>query len=262
MSVCGSERKRCLNWHVGMIGKEKTMLGRKNIIVVSLLVWFTGIGFPQVRSASIVGLVVDPSGAPVPDAAVTVLAAETNVRSETRTNASGQYTVPYLTAGRYTVTVMREGFVAAKTSEIEVGTAQTARANVQLQLGSVSNTVEVNSTLQGLQTESATVQSVVSAGVIQAIPNITHNPYYYATLQPGVVARAALNDTQTVKAFGVGQGARQQFSAISINGGLSFTNDVQLDGLSILGANWNEVAVVPNSDGILEVRTSVNNYSA
>ena len=210
------------------------MLGRKNIIVVSLLVWFTGIGFPQVRSASIVGLVVDPSGAPVPDAAVTVLAAETNVRSETRTNASGQYTVPYLTAGRYTVTVMREGFVAAKTSEIEVGTAQTARANVQLQLGSVSNTVEVNSTLQGLQTESATVQSVVSATVIQAIPNITHNPYYYATLQPGVVARAALNDTQSVKAFGVGQGARQQFSAISINGGLSFTNDVQLDGLSIL----------------------------
>ena len=187
---------------------------------------------------------------------------QTSIRFETRTNMTGQYTVPYLAAGRYTVTVMREGFVAAKTSEIEVGTAQTARANVQLQLGSVSNTVEVNSTLQALQTESATVQSVVSATVIQAIPNITHNPYYYATLQPGVVARAALNDTQSVKAFGVGQGARQQFSAISINGGLSFTNDVQLDGLSILGTNWNEVAVVPNSDGILEVRTSVNNYSA
>ena len=238
------------------------MLGRKNIIVVSLLVWFTGIGFPQVRSGSIVGLIVDPTGAPVPDATVSVLALDTNVKSETKSNVSGEYIVPYLPPGQYSVTVMREGFVAAKTSEIQVGTAQTVRANVQLQLGSVSNTVEVNSTLQGLQTESATVQSVVSAGVIQAIPNITHNPYYYGTLQPGVVARAALNDTQTVKAFGVGQGARQQFSAISINGGLSFTNDVQLDGLSILGANWNEVAVVPNSDGILEVRTSVNNYSA
>src|SRR5258708_6123465 len=146
------------------------MLGRdiNRLAVLLLFLWSTTTGIAQVRSGSIVGLVFDPSGAPVPDAAVTVLAAETNIRSETITNASGQYTVPYLTAGRYTVTVMREGFVAAKTSEIEVGTAQTARANVQLQLGSVSNTVEVSSALQRLQPKSPTAQIIVSATLLQA----------------------------------------------------------------------------------------------
>jgi hypothetical protein len=227
-----------------------------------LLSGFTYIGLAQVRSGSIVGMVTDPSGAPVPEAVVTVLSVETNVTSETRTNVAGQYTVPYLAPGQYKVTVTRQGFLSARTGEIQVGTAQTIRADVQLQLGSVSSTVEVAATMKELQTESATVQNAVAARVIQDIPNITHNPYYYATLQPGVAARAVVNDTQTMRAFGVGQEARRQFSAISVNGGLSFMNEVQLDGLSILGANFNEVAVLPNSDGILEVRTSVNNYSA
>jgi len=114
----------------------------------------------------------------------------------------------------------------------------------------------------GLQTESATVQSVVSATVIQAIPNITHNPYYYATLQPGVVARAALNDTQSVKAFGVGQGARQQFSAISIKRRAVLHKRRATRRPQYPGRELERGAVVPNSDGILEVRTSVNNYSA
>jgi hypothetical protein len=76
------------------------MQGRKSVIVVSLLVWFTGIGLAQVRSGSTVGLVVDPSGAPVPDATVSVLALDTNIKSETKTNVSGEYMVPYLPPGQ------------------------------------------------------------------------------------------------------------------------------------------------------------------
>ena len=171
------------------------MLGRNiyRFAVVLLFLWSTSTGIAQVRSGSIVGLVVDPSGAPVPDAAITVLAAETNIRFETRTNASGQYTVPYLAAGRYTVTVMREGFVAAKTSEIEVGTAQTARANVQLQLGSVSNTVEVNSTLQGLPIGDMDVQR----------QNMAHaRSQVRRCLQPSRLARDAAADRQYGTALG------------------------------------------------------------
>jgi hypothetical protein len=158
--------------------------------------------------------------------------------------------------------VAREGFAAAKMGEIAVGTAQTVRADVQLQLGSVSNTLEVTDTAKDLQTESATVQNSVGENLIRDVPNITHNPYYYATMQAGVSARANENTTQTMKSFGVGLEARRQFSAISINGGLSFTNEVLLDGLSVVGTTFNEANVVPNPDGIQEVRTSVNNYSA
>lgn len=75
------------------------MLCRKNVIAVSLLVWFTSAGSAQVRSGSVVGLVVDPSGAAVAGATVSVLALDTNVKSETRTNVSGDYVVPYLPRG-------------------------------------------------------------------------------------------------------------------------------------------------------------------
>ncbi len=238
------------------------MQGRKNIIVVSLLVLFTGIGLAQVRSGSIVGLVVDPSGAPVPDATVSVLALDTNIKSETKTNVSGEYIVPYLPPGQYSVTVAREGFFTAKGSAIELATAQTVRVDMKLQLGSVSSTVSVAATATDLQTESATVQHTVGEALIQALPNLTHNAFYYASLQPGVEMRAAANDTQTLRSFGIGDDARRQFSAISINGGLSFTNEVLLDGTSILGATFNEASVLPNPDGVQEVRTTINNYSA
>src|SRR5580692_7198963 len=100
--------------------RGENVLGPKNTIVVCLLVCFTGIGFPQVRSGSVVGLIVDPSGAPVPDAAVSVLALDTNVNSETKTNMSGEYIVPYLPPGQYSVTAVRPGFIIAKAAAVEI----------------------------------------------------------------------------------------------------------------------------------------------
>jgi hypothetical protein len=158
--------------------------------------------------------------------------------------------------------VTRTGFVTARTAKIEIGTATTVRADLKLELGTVSKIVEASGTFADLQTESSSVQNVVSERVIQTLPNITQNPYYYSTLQPGVVPRATVNDSQSVRAFGVGQDARRQYSALSINGGIPFTNDVQLDGLSIMSPTFNEATVVPNPDGLMEVRTSVNNYAA
>src|SRR5580765_5787885 len=96
--------------------KRSNSMLRANSCRLAVLVWLlwpTSAGFAQVRSASIVGLVADPSGAPVPEAAVSVLSVDTNIKSETHTNVSGQYTVPYLTAGRYTVTVTKVGFSAS-----------------------------------------------------------------------------------------------------------------------------------------------------
>jgi hypothetical protein len=238
---------------------------RKNRLQLSIVVLLCSTvagGLAQIRSGTLVGKVVDPTGASVPDASIRVQDVETNTSSETLTNSAGEYTVPYLAPGRYRVSVTRPGFVTARTTEIEIGTATTVRADVKLELGTVTNIVEVLGTIGDLQTESSAVQNVVSERVIQTLPNITQNPYYYATLQPGVVPRATLNDSQSVRAFGVGQDARRQYSALSINGGIPFTNDVQLDGLSIMSPTFNEATVVPNPDGLMEVRTSVNNYAA
>lgn len=223
---------------------------------------FAPLAFPQIRSGAIVGTIVDPSGAPVPDAKIAVLAQETNFSYDTQTNIAGDYAVPYLPFGRYTVTVLKEGFNTVRLGGISVRTAQTVRADARLELSTIATAVEVAASAAELQTESATVQNAVDARVIQTVPNVTHNPFYYATLQPGVVPRAALNDTQSVNSFGIGIDGRRAFSAISANGGQAFTNDIQLDGISVQGSAWNEAAVLPNPEGVQEVRTIINNFSA
>jgi hypothetical protein len=122
--------------------------------------------------------------------------------------------------------------------------------------------VTVQGSAQQLQTESSTVQNGISETLIRALPNPNNNPFYYASLQQGVVPRAKFNDTQSVDAFGIGSDGRRNFTALSINGGQAFSNDIQLDGVSIQASAWNEAAILPNTDGLQEVRTSTNNYSA
>ena len=231
-------------------------------LIVLLLAAGSSIAYPQIRSGAIVGAVADPSNAPIPDATVSVVAEATNFSYSAKTNVTGEYFVPYLPFGRYSITIGKDGFSTAKLSGIAVSTAQTVRADAKLELSKVATEVQVTASAAELQTESATVQNSVDERLIQAVPNITHNPFYYATLQAGVVPRAALNDTQSVNSFGIGIDGRRTFSAISANGGAAFTNDIQVDGVSVQGSAWNEAAVLPNPDGVQEVRTIINNFSA
>jgi hypothetical protein len=216
----------------------------------------------QIRSGSIVGKITDPTNAPVPHAEITIIAEETNVHLQTITNAVGEYTIPYLAPGVYTVKAVASGFSDGLINNIAVGTADTVRADIKLSVGTVTSAVEVVANAVTLQTESAAVQNVSDEKVIQTVPNVTRNPFYFTTLQPGVVPRAAVSDSQGVRSFGIGTDARRQYSAISANGGVAFNNDLLLDGISIQSPMWNEATVLPNSEGIQEVRTLVNNFSA
>lgn len=216
----------------------------------------------QIRSAAIAGTVLDSSGAPVPEAEVVVTEQNTNARYESRTNASGVFLVPYLPFGTYSVSVRRTGFQTITRSDLALSTAQTLRVDLTLQPGQVETSVTVRADAVSLQTEKASVENTVPRQVIEAIPNINNNPLMYATLQQGVVPRAAQVRTMAPNAFGIGTDGRRFFSAFSMNGGQAFSNDIQLDGVSVQASAWNEVAVVPNSEGIQEVKTNINNFSA
>jgi len=216
----------------------------------------------QIKSGTINGLISDRLGAIIPGAIVTVLNEETGIKTQETSNESGEFSALYLPPGHYTVEVSRDGFATFRTSGIEINTAQTVRADVKLAPKNVSDAVEVVASSVSLQTESSDVSNVVGREVVEALPNANNNPFYYATLQPGVVARSAAEDTQGVEAMGIGIDARRALSAISINGGQAFANDITVDGVSVQGSAWNEATVLPNRDGIQEVRTSINNATA
>ena len=230
------------------------------VFLLGLIV--SSISYAQIRSATITGTVRDASEAVIPDAAVVVTEQETGTTTAVKTTAAGIYTAPYLAAGTYTVAVNAQGFVPYRQTGIALAVNQTVRIDVDLKVGATEQTVEVSAQAAQIQTDSSTVQEAVESQTINVLPNPTDNPLYYASLQNGVVPRTAMGDTTSLNSFGVGSQARKQGSTIGVNGGRAFTNDIQLDGLPVMGGGYNEAAVMPNTEGLQEVRVISNNFSA
>ncbi len=218
----------------------------------------------QIKSSTIVGVVTDATGGVIPGAVVTVVNQETNVAAAVTTDNTGAFTVPYLAPGTYTVNVEKanSGFSKASRTNVQLSTAQTVKLDIALQAGGAAETVTVTADAAALQTTNAMVGGQVNERIIQTLPNITHNPFNYVALQAGITPRGAFNNTQSTTSFGIGIDGRRQASAIGINGGSAFSNDIMLDGVSVQGSAWNEVAVLPNQDALQEVKTITNNYSA
>ena len=220
----------------------------------------------QIRSGTITGLATDPSGAVIVGADVTVTNTGTHETYSTTTTDTGLYTVPYLPTGTYSVSVTKAGFETITVNDLLLNPGATAKADVTLKLGATAAKVEVSAAVQQLQTQSSTISAGVSALVVENIPNITENPLYYTTLENNVQPRNELATSVGMgtynNAFGIGVAGRAEFSAIGVNGGRAFTNDIQLDGLPITGDGFNEAAIIPNQEGLQEVRVISNNFTA
>lgn len=218
--------------------------------------------YGQIRSGTLTGAVVDPSGAAIPDAEVIVVEEGTNQTYNTVSNSAGGFSVPYLPFGVYSVECRKAGFTRAKQTSIQLSSSQTLRVEIRMGLSTVATALEVSASVVDVQTDSATVQSAINTKLIENVANLNRNPLYFTTLSMGIVGRAAMGNTGDQNSFGIGINGRRAASAFSVNGGQAFTNDIQVDGVSVQGSAWNEVSVLPNPDGVQEVRTTINNYSA
>jgi trimeric autotransporter adhesin len=236
--------------------------GRLCTLAVALGLVCASWAHAQILSATITGTVTDPSKAVVPGATVIVTNQGTNIATELVTTEAGIFTAPYLPAGTYTVEVSLPGFGTFRRTGIEVRTAETVRIPVELAVSQIGETVEVAAAAPLLQTDRTSVSGAVTAEMIEALPNITQNPLHYAFLQAGAVPRVAATNTDNLNSFGIGVDGRRQWSAVGVNGGRAFTNDIQLDGLPVMGGGYNEASVVPNTEGLQEVRVISNNFSA
>jgi hypothetical protein len=215
--------------------------------------------FAQVKSSAITGTVTDQTGAVLPNATVTVVEQSTNTTTAAQSDGKGEYTVPYLPLGHYTLTVTVSGFQTYRKTDINLASATTLRADVPMSVGNTATSIDVKADALTLQTENATVSAAVSSETITTLPNINSNSLYFATLESGVQATPQQLNSQSL---GVGYADRRDISAMRINGGELGSNDVQLDGSSIQGAAWHETAVLPNPDALSEVRVTTNNFTA
>jgi len=216
----------------------------------------------QVRSAQITGTVKDPSGAVVVDASVVVKNTDTQESYTSTTNRSGEYAVPYLQNGNYSVTVSKGGFKQFVVEALHLDPAQSAQVDATLSVGTQNEAVTVQASVLQIQTETSEVAGLTTADEIDSLPNITQNPLYYAGLQNGVTARNETMNTQSSASFGIGATARQNDSAYGVNGGRAFENQYQIDGLPVMNDGYNEIAVLPNLESMQEVQVHTEDFSA
>ena len=141
----------------------------------------------QLNAGRIVGTVTDPSRAAVPQVVVIVTDTATGLSSTVTTNDRGDYVVTPLNPGVYRLTVKLDGFQTAVVEALEVQVGQSARADVELKLGAVTESTTVNSSTPLLDTESGTLGHVVTNTQIVNLPLNGRSFYELARLTPGAV---------------------------------------------------------------------------
>jgi len=137
-------------------------------------------------SGSVGGTVTDPSGAVVVDAQVTLTDASTNAQRTATSNEAGRYLFPNVPPGTYSMTTTKEGFRVAKVSSLTVNVGTTLTVDVAMELGTVSQTVEVIATTSELQVTNSTIGNTVSGDMLQSLPSLGRDVSSFVTMQPGV----------------------------------------------------------------------------
>src|SRR5690349_804759 len=141
------------------------------IVIFMFYSGLTGMVCGQSTSGALVGFVFDPTGATVPNASVSVTSEASGVAISTITTSTGQYSIPNLLVGAYTVKVSAPGFKDAEITKIMVPLNQTVTVNVNLQLGStVTTTVEVNESNAVIDTTTSQIQTTFQSRQMEELP--------------------------------------------------------------------------------------------
>jgi hypothetical protein len=230
----------------------KRIWGISLLLVIGLLGNLSVQG--QEITAAINGAVTDPSGAAVGGAKIIVTDLDRGTQFSAATDSGGNYSLPRLPVGRYDVKVESAGFQAAIRRNVTLVLNQIAAINFQLQIGNLSQTVEVVAAPPMLQTEQTQVNTVMESNAILAIPLQSRNYQQLALLTPGAVTTspASFNSGQTT--FNSGRP--------DINGNREQANYYLLDGMDNNEFVDNNVAYSPNVDAIQEFNVITNNPNA
>ncbi len=222
---------------------------------------FISSGYSQTTSTTILGTVTDPSGAAVAGAKVTATNVKTQVKREDVTTSTGDYSFPLLDIGEYSVSVEASGFKTASRSGLTLQINEKLRSDFTLQVGQVSERVEVTGAVTALKTDESSIGEVIEQRRIVELPVNGRNVGNLAVLQAGVMfgSRGGL-DGQS--GGGGGIPIPGQTIALVANGQREVSQHATLDGVVATEARVNTVPFSPSPEAIEEVKVFTGNYSA
>ncbi|MFN3326413.1 MAG: TonB-dependent receptor [Bryobacteraceae bacterium] len=177
---------------------------KKILQVAAFLALAAGLLFAQTERGTITGIVSDQTGGAIAGASVQIIHVATNTQATIPTSANGEYSAANLTPGNYRVEVSAVGFKRSVQSNVILSAAGTVRIDVQLELGQVTEAVEVLAQVAQIQTENAKISTTVQNKLVDELPLVVggamRSPYDLAVVAPevrGGGGRMALGGGQT-----------------------------------------------------------------
>ena len=213
-------------------------------IIFALLLGSASALLAQSATGQITGTVRDATGAVIAGVTVNLASQLTGVTRKTTTNETGVYSFPLLPVSVYSVTVDQKGFRSAKRSDINLNVDQVVRVDLELQVGEVTETVEVKESAVSIDSETAAVGQVIAQKQVTQLPLNGRN-----FLQLLFLGNGAVQTSGEQGSMRQGQG-----DAISINGSRPTSNNYLLDGTTNTDTSLNTPAVVLSVDAIQEFK--------
>ncbi len=225
-------------------------------VQAALLALVCGVTHAQTLG-EITGVVQDASGALIPNASVTATNNATNVARTTLTNSSGLYSFPGLVPGTYDVKVTAPGFETAVRANIVLQVQQTARVDFTMQVGQAVQTIEVAANAALLNTDNATVGTVIEEQRIMDLPLNGRSYFSLVALSPGVTT----GFVPAAQAAGRLGGSRSALT-IAVTGGRSTWENFTLDGIINTDIDFNTYILQPSVDALQEFKVQSGIYPA
>ena len=228
------------------------MSSRTMPVLFLLLALMPAVLNAQDYRGQIIGKILDPSGAAIPGASVTVTNVATNSGTSTKSDEAGNYTVLYLPPGQYSVSVEAQGFKKLLRQGIEVRVSDQLRIDLSLEVGATQETVSVVANAELLETTTASAGQVFDQRRIADLPLSDGNPFVLHRLAPGVIYNGDLKFSRPFDNGGT--------SGIVVDGAQG-GNEFTLDGSPNM-ANGRRVAFVPPRDVVEEFKVETANFDA
>jgi hypothetical protein len=218
-------------------------------LVVGTSVW------GQEVTATVTGTVTDPSSAPVAGAAVTAKSVERGTTFTGTTGDDGYYRISQLPVGNYELRVEKSGFQTALHPAFTLVLNQVGRIDVQLKVGQVTETVQVEATAPVLKTETTQVDTIINAATNDNLPLASRNYVQLTLLAPGAVSTdpSSFNNGNNTGGYG---------GRPLINGNREQANNFLLDGMDNNQVSDNLLGYTPAPDAIQEFNLITSNASA
>jgi hypothetical protein len=262
-----NRRNHCGNEAKPSIGSGWVRRSSFSLIALIMISGLSGVLHAKV-DAGISGIIADASGAVVSGALVEVKSVETGIVQKRQSNEEGFYAFVDLQPGIYDIEVTQSGFNTYRQTGILLDVNSAKVLNIKLNLGKISEKVEVSTAAIQLDTASTQNGEVIRAQTITSVPLVTRSYTDLLALQPGV--------TPTSSGLAGGQGG--QFSAtgftfnnisgdlnagnLSVNGQRESSNGFLLNGTTVQEFAFSGAGIIPNLDSIAEFRIVTNNFDA